>query len=290
MSLRDFILARINSAREAKSDILDLRKYRLSSIPKEVFDLSNLRVLDLSSDNIVNDTNIYLNEEYWWEVSFDNNTICSIDEGIARLQNLEELYIAQNDLSHFPSSVCSLKQLRVLDFRNNYINSLPMQISELQHLEVLDLSYNMLKELPPEIGELKSLKVLLLRSNGLTSIPKEIGKLKNLEILDLGNYNPYQMDPETVDKFDLRMNAITCLPDEIIHLHNLKELDLMSNALTELPEQIGELQNLQSLAIGNHKPPSYASRNTKSHYPANRISFLPESIYSIEGLDLSDFY
>lgn len=290
MSLRDLILAQINRAKEAKSDVLDLRKYCLTSIPSEVFDLGGLRVLDLSSDNIINDTNIYLNEEYWWEVSFDNNTISSIDEGIARLQNLEELYIAQNDLSHFPNSVCSLKGLRVLDLRNNFIDSLPSQIAQLQNLEVLDLSYNMLQELPPEIGELKNLRVLLIRANGLKSIPKEIGKLQNLEILDLGNYNPYRMDPETVDKFDLRMNAITCLPNEIVSLQNLKELDLMSNALMELPEQIGELQKLQSLAIGNHKPPSYASGSTEFHYPANSISFLPESIYSIEGLDFSDFY
>ncbi len=267
----------------SKGESLCLSKRRLTQIPHDVYELEHLRELDISHDCIVDSLSVTLDEEYWWEVSHDNNTIRIIGPGISKLKNLKEFRAAQVGLEAFPLGLCELQNLKYLDLRNNNISHLPEQIGQLKMLQVLDLSYNALSELPPEIGQLTSLKILLLNSNDLKRIPPEVGLITNLEELDLGNYNHYRVDPATVERFNLKLNAITEIPATICNLKKLKVLDMLSNALTVLPGEIAGLENLEWLEVGNH---DIEDTPSGVHIPPfNHIEEIPDGAYDLKKLN-----
>lgn len=231
---------------------LDLRKLDIYSFPMEIFECPSLKSLDLGSDAVVDERSIYLDEEYWWEVGFDNNHIPAIPLEIGLLSELELLILDQVGLASLPAETGTLKKLRVLQLRNNYISRLPPEIGQCESLEILDLSFNQLAEIPPEIGRLSRLRELHLGSNALKNIPPEIGKLQNLEYLDLGSYDAGRVFPETAERFDLVQNRLTDLPPEIGSLRNLHHLDISFNRFPDLPEVLTGLTELQSFnARGN---------------------------------------
>src|SRR6056297_3172238 len=97
---------------QQKTGRMNLRKLNFLKFPVQVLALEHLQVLDLSADVVANKKSITLSEEYWWEVSFDNNLIPEIPNEIRLLENLEVLRLNQVSLEKLSERIGDLTQLR----------------------------------------------------------------------------------------------------------------------------------------------------------------------------------
>lgn len=108
-----------------------------------------------------------------------NNTspIQALPSAIGYLQQLEVLYLRNNQLHELPAQIGMLCNLRKLYISNNKLAKLPPQIGMLYCLEVLELSVNHLRQLPLTIQQLQQLKKLDLYFNPI--LDKEVHKLQH---------------------------------------------------------------------------------------------------------------
>ena len=111
----------------------------------------------------------------------------------------------------------------------------------------------------------------------------------NTEII----YNTFDeiVNYSKIIKLDCSCNQLTCLPESIGDLINLKELDFSYNKLTLLPESIENLINLKYLDCSNNKltllPESIGNLiNLKIAYLSyNKIIKLPETIINLRNIE-----
>ncbi|MCP4438356.1 MAG: leucine-rich repeat domain-containing protein [Aureispira sp.] len=99
-----------------------------------------------------------------------------LPKAIGYLQQLEILYLRNNQLHQLPPQIGLLKNLRKLYISNNQLSKLPPQIGRLYCLEVLELSVNHIRQLPNEVHLLQQLKKLDLFFNPI--LDKEVHKLQ----------------------------------------------------------------------------------------------------------------
>ncbi len=248
----DYVKKRIQreiaEAREAGPPYeLRLIKLGLSGIPLEVFEYDDWELLDFSADAVVDRDNVTLDEEYWWEVHFDNNEIGAVPAEIAVLQQLKELIIDQNFIYFLPPELGECRSLERLSFRNNFIQKFPPELGKLDRLKYLDLSFNSIAVLPPEIVGLENLTHLDLRSNALEALPPEIGSLRELRYLDLGNYPEKGMFADTIERFDLQRNRLRELPAELADLQKLETFLCDGNPLEYPPIEEFEEDDFRAL-------------------------------------------
>jgi len=102
-----------------------------------------------------------------------NQKLKSLPPEFVQLQNLEYIYLNNNDLKQFPEVLTKLKKLKQLNLSNNQIDSLPVSISELTNLESLSLINNPIKNFPDALLKLPNLKYLNLAGTALTWNDKE---------------------------------------------------------------------------------------------------------------------
>lgn len=173
-------LNRIKEANDEKAERLSLMGLGLAEIPMGVFELKNLKELNLSS-----------------------NRLSMIPESISKLNNLSRLDLRGNQLSIFPESITKLIALRELFLSSNQLSVIPKSIIKLGKLRLLFLSSNQFTVLPKDITNLNSLSWLKLSSNQLSIIPESIVKLSNLRELDLMD-NPIENPPLEVVNMGVR--------------------------------------------------------------------------------------
>ncbi|SFC29061.1 Leucine rich repeat-containing protein [Flexibacter flexilis DSM 6793] len=110
---------------------LDLRNQNLTSLPPELFELTDLKVLIL-----------------------DNNQLQSIPSEISKLQKLSVLNLRNNQLRELPASLTSLTDLRLLTLGNNKLSSLPTGWGAMTHLFSLDITQNQFTAFPSALSEM----------------------------------------------------------------------------------------------------------------------------------------
>jgi Leucine-rich repeat (LRR) protein len=145
------VLECILRAKASSSETLDLSNRGISEIPKEIGQVTRLKVLDLSY-----------------------NQIKRLPSSIANLKKLEKLYLLRNQISELPTGIGNLSRLKVLDISYNDLTKIPSEIGFLHNLESFDASYCKLSKLPFELTELISLKKLNLDENPLTFPPQKV--------------------------------------------------------------------------------------------------------------------
>lgn len=142
MAQRDRVYKSLKDVKNVDSVYnLQLRFKRLRAIPPKVFEMQNLRRLDLG-----------------------RNFIDSIPPEIGRLTNLEELDLRRNRIRIVPPEVGNLTELRTLNLSRNPILDLPDEMSKLTKLEEMILWCTGIISFPPSFVALdSSLKLVDMR-------------------------------------------------------------------------------------------------------------------------------
>lgn len=154
--------------------------YNLEQVPKEILNLTQLKIL-----------------------VFIHNNIKKIPSTIDKLHNLEEFTCRGHSLKSVPSELFNLTKLTKLDLSDNELNIIPSKINNLVNLTYLNISINKLTEIPKEISNLHKLTNLILYYNKLKRLPECICQLTNLEVLDI-SYNPIKLTPRTYNLISLK--------------------------------------------------------------------------------------
>ena len=221
---------------------LILSNNRLKVIPDCIGLLNQLRILDLSSNQIsyvgcslLSSTS--LNELYLHSNKLSDSN--ELDNGLKGLNQLMILDLRFNQLSSFPS-LSDLFSLTQLFFDFNPILSPPSpqfysSSSSLQKLslfgtqlnptlveilngitkqiQILNLSASKIQSLPKEIGYLKCLIELNLQSNRLSILPPQMDGMISLKILDISDNQFSSIHSITVlSQLDLIELNINCNP------------------------------------------------------------------------------
>ena len=222
----EHFLEKIKEAREKELEELDLSSYeannreKLTRIPEEVFELTHLKVLNLSH-NLLSKLPDYFDNFPNLEVLYlSSNRLSKLPPSFTSLSNLTTLDLSENKLYNLPDFIGTLVNLRTLDLRGNKLSGLPSYFANLSRLTTLYLSYNQLSDLPNSLFKLSNLNALYLSHNQIYNLPNYFGELSNLTTLYL------------------RDNQIYNLPNSIANLEKLTTLDLRGNPLETPPIEI----------------------------------------------------
>ncbi|BBI17035.1 leucine-rich repeat domain-containing protein [Neochlamydia sp. S13] len=167
---------------EHVKDITNLYLFEtsLTFLPPELFQLSQLQLLDLGGSQLTNLPSVIKHLSQLQSLSLSGNQLTSLPSVIGQLSYLQTLDLSHNQLTVIPIEIERLSQLQNLFLKGNQLTALPAEIGQLYQLEWLDLSYNKLTALPSTIGQLSQLRNLFLNGNQLTTIPARIRQLPHL--------------------------------------------------------------------------------------------------------------
>ncbi|XP_035665262.1 leucine-rich repeat and IQ domain-containing protein 4-like [Branchiostoma floridae] len=251
---------------------LDLSNQGMTSIPEEVFDITDLEYLDVS-----------------------NNKLTSIPEALGRLQKLFVLVAGGNKLTSIPEEVFDITGLGVLDVSKNKVTSIPEAIGRLQKLLLLDADDNTLTSLPQAIGSLQKLRELYIYGNQLTEVPSGVCSLPNLEKLSVSK-NKLSTFPPGVEKLQklrelcIYDNQLTEVPSGVCSLPNLEVLNVRNNKLSTFPPGVEKLQKLRELYIKDNQlmevPPGVCSLSNLEvlDLDNNKLSIFPPGVEELQKL------
>lgn len=175
----DFSRKLIPSLPASLGELTSLRRLRLghnklSSLPPTFALLSNLRVLDLSSNNFVLFPDALTKLTSLEILLLEHNQLKSLPPQIDALVNLTELNLFANKLTTLPDCT-SLKKLKKLDVELNFIKEVGAWVEEVEELRI-DLSVKVL-----ENGKKRSLKDKRASSMALAPTGKSMSFLDALE-------------------------------------------------------------------------------------------------------------
>ncbi|KAJ4718464.1 putative Leucine-rich receptor-like kinase family protein [Melia azedarach] len=226
-------------------EALYLRSCNLHSIPSFLRYQYDLRLVDLSSNNLVGKFSTWL---------LQNNT------------NLEHLYLMNNSLSGslpLPSSKHALLHLDISI--NNFSGPLPCDIGKiLPHLTYVRMSENNFEgSIPSSMGEMKQLQELDLSTNKFSGeLPKEfVSGCVLLSTLILSNnqfqgslFPKYMNMTKFIKWLYLNSNNFSGkIEDGLPNASLLFALDLSSNKFSgQIPHWIGNILNLKYLSMANN--------------------------------------
>jgi hypothetical protein len=176
---------------------LDLSNHELKEIPKEVFELKNLKKLILR-----------------------NNKIKNIPADIEKLNRLETLDLSGNNISLFYSKICSLTNLKILNLNNNQLKNTPLQLTNLKKLRSIHLSNNRFRQIPTNIFSLNNLRELDISNNQIEIIDSKIEDLQNLRKLWVNNLKITNFPFESIGNLK-SLNAIYCYSKD-----NVDDIDI----------------------------------------------------------------
>ncbi|XP_078663480.1 uncharacterized protein LOC144906777 [Branchiostoma floridae x Branchiostoma belcheri] len=299
---------------------LDLRNKGLTSIPEEVFDITDLEILDVSNNKLTSipeaigrlqklycldaiqnkltslpNAICSLSRLKWLIVS--DNKISSLPPGIELMQELKVLGLDHNCMTQIPPVVCSLSNLEVLGFYNSKLSNLPLGLEKMQKLTCLDLTNNELKQLPLSVGRLTKLRQLYISANQLTELSIVVCSLPNLEILIVDNNNLSTLPPglgklQQLTCLYITNNQLKELASSVGKLTKLRQLYISDNQLTELPLSVCSLSNLEMLIVDNNNlstlPPGLGKMQklTKVSIRNNQLTEIPAVLFSLPALEV----
>ncbi|KAJ8537925.1 hypothetical protein K7X08_014465 [Anisodus acutangulus] len=266
---------------------LSLVKNNFTGSIVSVVGLANLRVLDLSENNLFGPIPGDLFEQCGPLRSISlakNKFLGRIPESLKSCVALGSLNLSSNQFSGLLSSgIWSLNGLRSLDLSDNLLDGeIPVGIEGMYNLRAINLRKNHLKgEVPDGIGSCLLLRSIDLSDNSLSgelpktmrmlslcnelilkhnafvgTIPEWIGEMKSLVMLDLSGNNFSGQFPTSVGKLqslNLSRNAISGnLPKSMSSCVNLMTLDVSYNSLTgDIPPWVFKLGLRQVLFSEN---------------------------------------
>ncbi len=169
------------------------------------------------------------------------------------LKNLNEIAISAFSFDKIPFNICSCPNIVELFLNNNGLIGFPNDIYCLKDLELLHISGSKIDSVF-SLSEFPALKELSLINNNLQYIPDDLGDLK-IVFLDL-SFNPLINNSHTFETISqitsvrtliLDGMQIISLPENILHLENLKTLSLNYNNTINQDSMFCLLSNMKSL-------------------------------------------
>ncbi|XP_058746809.1 receptor-like protein 6 [Vicia villosa] len=202
-------------------ELLYLSSTNINSFPKFLAPLPNLRVLDLSNNNIHGK----ISKLFQKQLLNSWNNIEHIDLSFNKLQG---------DLPIPPYGIQYL-----LLSNNNFIGDIALSLCNASSLKVLNLAHNSLTGTIPQcLGTFSSLLILDIQMNNLYgSMPRTFSKENQFETIRL---NGNQLEGP--------------LPHSLAHCTKLEILDLGNNNINDaFPNWLETLQELQVLSLRSNK-------------------------------------
>ncbi|GKY93116.1 hypothetical protein MPSEU_000279800 [Mayamaea pseudoterrestris] len=243
-----------------KLGVLSLSEHALTVIPKQVFELTNLRTIDLCKNKLSHLGPLGQLTELK-SVNLDDNELHagSLD-GIVSLSKLQNLSVANNKLglastqspklipagsasSHHSTCVEPLAalptSLKVINLSSNLLSLIPRALCSpsLSNLERIDLSCNSIAAIPIELTQLPNLIDLNLDKNMIESLPTEIGRLTKLKALSIRENKIQVQSTKFTDK------SPQPLPKSLFEDTLLIDLNLHGNSMTNT--QLNQFEGFQ---------------------------------------------
>nr|XP_006816024.1 PREDICTED: p53-induced protein with a death domain-like [Saccoglossus kowalevskii] len=162
---------------------LVLANNQLKTLPEELANLQNLKILDVSHNALTKFPSVVCNCLTLHGLSVADNKLKTIPANISRLQQLNHIDVSYNRIKSIPSELWTLRQLKVVNMNNNLISSILPNIRRLCQLYWLGLANNVIQSIPDEIGNLDHLRFLDLRNNRLHGVPQGIYDIISLATL-----------------------------------------------------------------------------------------------------------
>ena len=284
------------------------------TIPSSICQLTELRRLELSGNNLTGDV-----MQCWME-SDSNSSVSNTNSAGQFGSVMVSLDLSNNDLSgEFPKFLQSAKNLVFLDLSfNRLFGILPKWLLEkMPLLQILRVRSNMFSgRIPKNLTCLESLVYLDLARNNISgSIPWSLSNLKAMRVVsqkdakyDLEESITVTTKDQTRDytygiymqlvNLDLSCNSLTGqIPEEIRLLIGLTNLNLSSNQLIgKIPDQIENLKQLESLDLSYNElsggiPSSLSDLTSLSHLNLsyNNLSGVIPSGQQLQVLDNLNF-
>lgn len=282
------------------------------TIPRELGNLSNLTVLDLSWNDLSGEipTEFGNLSKLTYLNLGENQLTGTIPPQLGILSNLTEMNLGENRLTGtIPTHLGNLSNLTEMNLGGNQLTgSIPIQLRNLSNLTDLNLSGNRLTgTIPTQLGNLSNLTDLDLGGNRLTdTIPAQIGNLSSLTVLNLADNQLTRTIPLQLGNLDnltiliLGGNRLVgAIPTQLSNLDNLTVLNLSGNQLTELiPSHLGSLSNLAWLELSDNQltgsiPPQLGNLSNLIHLGVanNRLTGeLPEGLTGLASLETLTFF
>ncbi|CAM9220260.1 unnamed protein product [Ectocarpus sp. 4 AP-2014] len=200
-------------------------------------------------------------------VSLCNLTVLSLkscklrrlDDDVAELGCLKELYLETNLILNLPETFTRLRMLEILDAKKNRLQDCPEAIGSLSLLKRLELDGNRLEVLPPSLSQLTQLEVLTLSSNHVYQLPNEIVGLAKLKTLDVNGNMLTHLPPGfgalRLRSLKLSYNRLETLRHEVFRPKlngTLRQLWLSNNNLLQLPDSFVELSKVQEVQMDSN--------------------------------------
>ncbi|XP_078583792.1 uncharacterized protein LOC144866304 [Branchiostoma floridae x Branchiostoma japonicum] len=255
---------------------LDLSNQGLTSIPEEVFDITDLDYLDVSNNKLTSIPEAIGRLQKLDHLDASGNTLTSLPQAIGSLQGLKSLYVHSNNLSELPDGLEALQRLEYLYVGDNKLTELPSKIFSCVNLAIFDARNNKVSTFPPGVEKLQKLRVLCINDNRLTEVPPEILTLADLEVLSVSN------------------NKLSSFPPGVEELQKLRELYIYGNQLTEVPSGVCLLSNLEVLNVSENKlstlPPNVEKlqKLKRLYLHCNQLTEISPAVCFLSNLELLD--
>ncbi|EPR80116.1 Leucine rich repeat protein [Spraguea lophii 42_110] len=259
--------------------ILNLSYLKLSTLPEEFKNLTNLENLYLQANNFAELPKVLCTLKNLKELNLSHNKLDFIPHWIIKMQNLEKLYISYSLLKRISCNIFKMKKLKELDLtgnvslfsKDNYKQAFDYSIyQDGQNVEKLSEESQNISIDMENNGTFKKLYLVCLH---MSKFPEIMNRFRSLEFLNL------------------KSNRFHEIPQEIHSFDKLKEIDISFNQIEKVFICNGMFKNLQILKLDENKINQFIIQDDalktleKLYLFYNRICKLDRNILGLENLN-----
>jgi len=150
-------------------EVLDLSNNQLTSLPKELVQLTKLKIIFASDNPFTTLPEVLGQCESLEMVGFKANKIKNVPEN-SLPKDLRWLILTDNCIEVLPDTLGECSQLQKLMLAGNQLTELPLTMEKLTNLELVRISANQLNECPTHLLQLPKLAWLAFSGNPFSKV------------------------------------------------------------------------------------------------------------------------